>query len=42
VPGRVAQFQPIATGIEKIQFPPGENPFLPMIQLLDPDLPLPK
>ena len=41
VPGRVAQFQPIATG-SKIQFPPGEDPFLPMIQVLDPDLPLPK
>src|SRR5262249_2751423 len=42
VPGRVAQFQPIATRIEKIEFPPGEAPLLAMIQVLDPDLPLPK
>src|SRR5262249_35172207 len=24
------------------QFPPGEDPLLPMIEVLDPDLPLPK
>src|SRR4029434_9379450 len=27
---------------QKIQFPTGEDPLLPMIQVLDPDLPLPK
>src|SRR4030095_15309179 len=32
----------IATGIEKIQFPTGEDPLLPMIQVLNPDMPLPK
>src|SRR5262249_51766035 len=41
-PGGIAKFQPIATGIKKIQSPPGEAPLLPMIQVLDPDLPLPK
>src|SRR5262249_931529 len=40
VPCRIAQFQSIATGIEKIEFPTGEDPVLPMIQLLDLDMPL--
>jgi hypothetical protein len=42
VPCRIAQFQPIATGIKKIEFPPGEDPLLSMIQVLNPDMPLPK